>query len=82
MLSRPIRTNTEALYPSDLNILRDAFDALCQEFAILPDTAAANAVARELIRLFETGMTEATTLMIAVRARWQGDWEMGGSNAA
>ncbi|MER8442942.1 hypothetical protein NKH52_07040 [Mesorhizobium sp. M1066] len=82
MLNRPIRMHTEALYPSDLNILRAAFDALCQEFAILPDTAAAYAVARELIRLFQTGMTEAATLMIAVRARWRDDWEMGRSNAA
>ncbi|RUW61226.1 hypothetical protein [Mesorhizobium sp. M7A.F.Ca.US.008.03.1.1] len=82
MLSRPTRTNTEALYPSDLNILRAAFDALCQEFAISPDTGAAYAVARELIRLFQTGITEAATLMIAVRARWRDDWEMGGGNAA
>ncbi|WP_263496551.1 hypothetical protein [Mesorhizobium sp. BR1-1-7] len=35
-----------------------------------------------LIRLFQAGMTEAATLMIAVRARWRDDWEMGRSNAA
>jgi thiazole synthase ThiGH ThiG subunit len=80
MLERPSRTDT--LYPNDLETLRAVFDAMCQEFAILPDTAAAQSIARELIRLFQTGMTESAMLMNAVRARWQGDWEMGVSNAA
>ncbi|MCA0048988.1 hypothetical protein LB577_18875 [Mesorhizobium sp. B283B1A] len=82
MLDRPIRTNTEALCPNDLDTLRAVFDAMCQEFAIRPDSAAAHSIARELVRLFQTGMTEAAMLTIAVRARWQGDWKMEGSSAA
>ncbi|TPM96645.1 hypothetical protein [Mesorhizobium sp. B2-1-3A] len=82
MFDRPIPMNTEALYPDDLNTLRAVFDAMCQEFAVLPDSAAANSIARELVRLFQTGMTEAAMLMIAVRARWQGDWKLEGSSAA
>ncbi|MBZ9682796.1 MULTISPECIES: hypothetical protein [unclassified Mesorhizobium] len=80
MLDRPIRTDT--LYPNDLDTLRAVFDAMCQEFAILPDTAAAHSIARELIRLFQTGITESAMLMIAVRARWQDDWQKDASNAA
>ncbi|AGB44967.1 hypothetical protein LB516_00600 [Mesorhizobium sp. CO1-1-7] len=80
MLDRPIRTDT--LYPNDLDTLRAVFDAMCQEFAILPDTAAAHSIARELIRLFQTGITESAMLMIAVRARWQDDWQTEASNAA
>ncbi|TPJ40347.1 hypothetical protein FJ492_11335 [Mesorhizobium sp. B2-5-4] len=80
MLDRPIRTDT--FYPNDLDTLRAVFDAMCQEFDVLPDTAAAHFIARELIRLFQTGMTEPAMLMIAVRARWQGDWKTEDSNAA
>ncbi|MBZ9698405.1 hypothetical protein LB524_26365 [Mesorhizobium sp. ESP6-5] len=80
MLDRPIRTDT--LYPNDLDTLRAVFDAMCQEFAILPDTAAAHSIARELIRLFQTGITESAMLMIAVRARWQDDRQRDASNAA
>jgi hypothetical protein len=75
MFDRPILLKTEALYPDDLNTLRAVFDAMCQEFAVLPDSAAANSIARELVRLFQTGMTEAAMLIMAVRARWQGDWK-------
>ncbi|KAA3452302.1 hypothetical protein C7I87_02670 [Mesorhizobium sp. SARCC-RB16n] len=80
MLDRPIRT--DALYPNDLATLRTVFDAICQEFAILPETAAAQSIASELIRLFQTGMMESAMLMIAVRARWQRDWKTEASNAA
>ncbi|AEH88800.1 MULTISPECIES: hypothetical protein [Mesorhizobium] len=82
MLDRATRTNTEALYPNDLDTLRAVFDAMCQEFAVLPDSTAAHSIARELVRLFQTGMTEAAMLMVAVRARWQGDWKMEHSSAA
>ncbi|TPN57286.1 MULTISPECIES: hypothetical protein [unclassified Mesorhizobium] len=82
MLNRATRTNTEALYPNDLDTLRAVFDAMCQEFAVLPDSTAAHSIARELVRLFQTGMTEAAMLMVAVRARWQGDWKMEHSSAA
>ncbi|ESZ08128.1 hypothetical protein NKH47_10605 [Mesorhizobium sp. M1060] len=82
MLDLPILTNTDALYPDDLKTLRSVFDALCEEFEISSDTTAAESIARELVRLFQTGMREAAMLMIAVRARWQGDWKMGGSSAA
>jgi hypothetical protein len=82
MFDRPILMQTEALYPDDLTTLRAVFDAMCQEFAVVPDSAAANSIARELVRLFQNGMTEAAMLMIAVRARWQGDWTLEGSGAA
>ncbi|MBZ9706855.1 hypothetical protein FJW08_08170 [Mesorhizobium sp. B3-2-1] len=80
MLDRTIRTDT--LYPNDLDTLRAVFDTMCREFAILPDASAAHSIARELIRLFQNGMTDSAMLMIAVRARCQGDWKMEGSNAA
>ncbi|MGX8009017.1 hypothetical protein ACVDG8_008365 [Mesorhizobium sp. ORM8.1] len=75
-------SHTQALYPDDLNTLSGVFDALCQEFAVLPDTETADSIARELVRLFQTGVTEAAMLMIAMRTRWQVDWKMEGSSAA
>jgi hypothetical protein len=78
MLDRPIHLLNEGFYPSDLETLKVAFDALCVEFNVLPDTAGAHGLAAELIRLFQTGMTSEDMLMIAVRGRWQDDWKIAG----
>ena len=78
MLDRPIHLHNEAFYPSDLETLKVAFDALCIEFNVLPDTADAHGLAAELIRLFQTGMTSEDMLMIAVRGRWQKEWKIAG----
>ncbi|TPM29951.1 hypothetical protein [Mesorhizobium sp. B2-3-4] len=51
-------------------------------YPVVPDSAAANSIARELVRLFQNGITEAAMLMIAVRARWKADWTLEGSSAA
>ena len=78
MLDRPNRLHNEGFYPSDLETLKVAFDALCIEFNVLPDTAGAHGLAAELIRLFQTGMTSEDMLMIAVRGRWQKEWKIAG----
>jgi|GEM_PF-5658423 thiazole synthase ThiGH ThiG subunit len=82
MLDRAILAHREALYPDDLTTLRAVFDDLCQEFAVLPDTDTADSIARELVRLFQTGVTEAAKLMTAVRKRCHIDWKMEASSAA
>jgi hypothetical protein len=76
MLERSIRSHVEGIYPDDLETLKVAFDALCAEFNILPDTSDAQGVAAELIRLFQTGMTSEDRLMVAVRGRWQKEWKI------
>lgn len=78
MLDQPIRSQNEAFYPNDLETLRLAFDSLCAEFCVLPDTADAQGIAAELIRLFLTGMASGDMLMMAVRARWQNEWKIAG----
>jgi hypothetical protein len=78
MLDGPVRSNAEVLDANDLAILRATFDVLCQEFAITPQSEGACCVARELIRLFQAGMTESAMLLIAVRNRWHVDWKMVG----
>ncbi|ANN57202.1 hypothetical protein A9174_10805 [Mesorhizobium loti NZP2037] len=78
MLDRPIRSHNEGFYPSDLKTLKLAFDALCVELNVLPDTTDAQAVAAELIRLFQTGMTSGDRLIIAARGRWREEWKIAG----
>ncbi|BAV48042.1 Uncharacterized protein MLTONO_3139 [Mesorhizobium loti] len=76
--SREMHMQSAGIYPNDLDTLKIAFDALCGEFSVLPETSEAQAVASELIRLFQTGMTDNEMLMIAMRARWQNDWKIAG----
>lgn len=78
MLERPIRSRNDAFYPADLEALKAAYDALCAELNVCPDTDDAQGIAAELIRLFQTGMTNEDMLVIAVRARWQNDWKIAG----
>jgi len=78
MLERPNRSYVEWFYPDDLVTLKSAFDALCAEFNILPDTSDAQGVAAELIRLFQAGMTIEDSLMVAVRGRWQKERKIAG----
>ncbi|MFC3320976.1 hypothetical protein ACFSOZ_03680 [Mesorhizobium newzealandense] len=60
-----------ALYPSDLESLKSVFDQLCQERDIQPGSPEAENVASDLVRRFQTGLSDETCLLIAARARQQ-----------
>ncbi len=78
MLDRPICAHSEVFYPNDLDDLKAVFDALCLEFHVLPDTSEAQAIAGELIRLFQSGMTNQGMLLVAMRHRLQDSWKFAG----
>jgi len=78
MHNRPVLPSSEAFYPEDLDALKAVFDCLCVEFYVLPDTSDAHEIAGELIRLFQTGMSDPDMLNIAMRGRWQKDWKLCG----
>ncbi len=71
MLARPDRNFSQALYPTDLDSLKNVFDALCRDGDVLPGSEDACEIAAELVRLFQAGMTDEMALKVAVRARRQ-----------
>ncbi|TPK53018.1 hypothetical protein FJ546_30610 [Mesorhizobium sp. B2-4-19] len=60
-----------ALYPSDLECLKAIFVQVCEEGHVQPGSPEAEKLAADLVRLFQSGMTDETTLLIAARARNQ-----------
>lgn len=71
MLDRPNHDCHQAFYPNDLNSLKSVFDVLCREVAVLPDAEGAQELAAELVRLYQTGMTDETALKSALRPQYQ-----------
>ncbi|MBZ9674524.1 hypothetical protein [Mesorhizobium sp. ES1-1] len=61
--------HSHTMYPNDLDTLKAVFDDVCVEHGILPDTEEATGVAAELVRLFQTGVTEMVELKSAIRSR-------------
>ncbi|UVK49236.1 hypothetical protein BPNPMPFG_006976 (plasmid) [Mesorhizobium sp. AR07] len=60
-----------SLYPTDLESLKSVFDQLCQEGHIQPGSPEAENVASDLVRLFQNGLSDETSLLVAARARLQ-----------
>lgn len=56
-------TQTAGFYPNDLVLLRQVFDKLCAESRCEPDSIKAEATARRLVHLFETGRTTEAELL-------------------
>jgi hypothetical protein len=71
MLDRPTHSCDQAIYPSDLTVLKGVFDALCHEGGYLPESEDARDIAAELVRHFQAGTTDETVLKVAVRAKRQ-----------
>ncbi|WP_245464322.1 MULTISPECIES: hypothetical protein [unclassified Mesorhizobium] len=64
-------SHNQAIYPDDLSALKRVFDELCREADISLESIEASDIAAELVRLFQTGVADATVLKIAVRSRNQ-----------
>jgi hypothetical protein len=60
-----------ALYPTDLDALKGVFDIICQEGLVQPGSPDAERLAIDLVELFQSGLTDETTLLVAARARHQ-----------
>ncbi|WP_376703393.1 hypothetical protein RQ479_29755 [Mesorhizobium sp. ISC25] len=60
-----------ALYPTDLEALKSVFIQICEEGHVEPGLPAAEKLAADLVRLFQSGMTDETMQLIAARARFQ-----------
>lgn len=71
MLDRSANNCDQAIYPSDLNILKGVFDALCHERGYFPESEDALDIAAELVRHFQTGTTDESVLKVVVRPKRQ-----------
>ncbi|TIT24671.1 MAG: hypothetical protein E5W81_02680 [Mesorhizobium sp.] len=60
-----------ALYPTDLEALKSVFSQICEEGHVEPGSPAAEKLAADLVRLFQSGMSDESVLLIAARARFQ-----------
>jgi hypothetical protein len=62
---------TSALDPNDLDTLKSVFNTLCDEGEVQPGSPKAERIAADLVWLFQSGTTDETTLLSAVRFRHQ-----------
>jgi hypothetical protein len=60
-----------ALYPSDLESLKSVFSQVCQENGVQPGSPEAENIAADLVRLFQSGLSDEPILLLAARSRQQ-----------
>ena len=62
-MQAPFKSSSGIAYPSDMTVLKQVFDRVCQENSIKCGSRAADDVARALMSLFGAGMHDETELL-------------------
>lgn len=60
-----------ALYPTDLESLKAVFIQICEEGHVQPGSPEAERLAADLVKLFQSGLTDETMLLLTARSRHQ-----------
>ena len=66
-MQAPFRSSSGIAYPSDMTVLKQVFDRVCQENDIKCGSRAADDVARALMSLFGAGMHDGTELLDSMK---------------
>jgi len=66
-MQAPFKSSSGIAYPSDMTVLKQVFDRVCQENDIKCGSRAADDVARALMSLFGAGMHDGTELLDSMK---------------
>ncbi|THF58552.1 hypothetical protein [Ollibium composti] len=66
-MQAPFKSSPGIAYPSDMTVLKQVFDRVCQENDIKCGSRAADDVARALMSLFGAGMHDETELLDSMK---------------